>query len=245
MKLQLPGTFPHQITLYTRSSPLIPAPLRFAVVSDLHNGPFEDVVDVLRTCDAILVPGDLIDRHHPGLTYAQAFLEEAPKLAPVFVSLGNHEWKSVEAAAFRKLLNASSVTVLDNRIEHFHSMVIGGWSSVHRKLVDPALPEKLAQEDGFRLLLCHHPEWFPKYVKALSIDLTISGHAHGGQVQLGGHGLYAPNQLLLPSLTDGWYEDGRLLVSRGMTNSSHWAPRINNPTELLVLTLLPGEESYQ
>lgn len=88
--------------------------------------------------------------------------------------------------------------------------------------------------------MCHHPEYYPKYVKTLDIDLTVSGHAHGGQVRIGRQGLYAPGQGLLPRLTGGFYDDGRLLVSRGLTNST-WAPRLNNPCELVLIQLLPEE----
>ncbi|MBQ7306303.1 MAG: hypothetical protein IJW85_08850 [Clostridia bacterium] len=68
------------------------------------------------------------------------------------------------------------------------------------------------------------------------IDLTLSGHAHGGQVRLFGRGLFAPGQGILPRLTSGWYFDRRLLVSRGLTNSAG-APRINDPCELILLHL--------
>ena len=93
-----------------------------------------------------------------------------------------------------------------------------------------------AAQEGFRLLMCHHPEYYARYVKPYDIDLTLAGHAHGGQVQLFGQGLYSPGQGILPRLTHGFYEQGKLLVSRGMTNSAR-APRINNPCELILLHL--------
>ena len=70
------------------------------------------------------------------------------------------------------------------------------------------------------------------------IDLTLCGHAHGGQIQIRGRGLYAPGQGLFPKLTDGLYGDGKMLLSRGMTNGAKpRIPRIGNPCELIILTL--------
>ena len=58
-------------------------------------------------------------------------------------------------------------------------------------------------------------------------------------------GLYAPGQGLFPRLTDGLYGDGKMLLSRGMTNGAKpRIPRINNPCELIILTLEPVVPSH-
>ena len=98
----------------------------------------------------------------------------------------------------------------------------------------------MAKRPEFRLLMCHHPEYYPRHIAPHDIDLTLSGHAHGGQVRIGKQGLYAPGQGLLPRLTSGFYDGGRLLVSRGMTNAT-WAPRIRCKCELIILRLEPAE----
>ncbi len=41
-------------------------------------------------------------------------------------------------------------------------------------------------------------------------------------------------------MTHGVHDGGRMILSRGMSNVSK-APRINNPMELLIITLEPGE----
>jgi predicted MPP superfamily phosphohydrolase len=91
--------------------------------------------------------------------------------------------------------------------------------------------------EGFKLLLCHHPEYYPRYIRERDIDLTLSGHAHGGQWQIVGRGIFAPGQGLFPRYTGGVYE-GRLVVSRGLTNTVS-VPRFGNPTELVRIHLLP------
>ncbi len=99
----------------------------------------------------------------------------------------------------------------------------------------------MAARDGFKLLLlCHHPEYFAPLVQGLDIDLTLAGHAHGGQVRIGSQGIYSPGQGLFPKLTSGFYFDDKLFISRGMTNSA-CAPRRWCPCELVVIVqLLPN-----
>ena len=229
------------ITRCTVRSPRMQAELTLAVASDLHNGPYADVLPYLKQVDAILIPGDLMNRHRSGYDQAAAFLRDAARCAPTFYALGNHEWKSADRPAFWPLVEQSGVTVLDNRWVPFRGLVLGGLSSAPRHAIRTDWLAEMAAQPGFRLLMCHQPEWFAPYVRPYGLDLTVSGHAHGGQVQLLGHGLYAPGQGLLPALTNGFYENGRLLVSRGMTNSSG-APRWGNPCEMILLRLMPGEE---
>ena len=77
------------------------------------------------------------------------------------------------------------------------------------------------------------------YVSGRNIDLTLCGHAHGGQIQFFGRGLYAPGQGLFPKLTHGLHDGGKMLISRGMTNGAKpRVPRINNPCELIIQNLV-------
>lgn len=98
------------------------------------------------------------------------------------------------------------------------------------------LPELEAQE-GFRLLLCHHPEYYSRYLKDRALELILSGHAHGGQIRLFGQGILAPGQGLFPKYSGGFY-DGMLIVSRGLSNPYPIVPRLGNPKELVFIRLL-------
>lgn len=231
-----------RITRCRIASPRIQEALTLAVLSDLHNDPFDDVLETLRCADAILFVGDLLDRHHPGLANATAFLQQAPRCAPTFLSLGNHEWKSAEWPIFRPLLLQSDITVLDNAFTAFRGLTLGGLSSAPKEQIQTAWLRDMARQAGFRLLMCHHPEWYEPYVQPFGLDLTVAGHAHGGQVSLFGHGLYAPGQGLFPRLTCGFYDNGHLLVNRGMTNACG-LPRFGNPCEMLMLRLENGKET--
>ncbi|MDO5143779.1 MAG: metallophosphoesterase [bacterium] len=227
----------HRITRYTVKTPAVSSPLLLALVTDLHNGGYQDVVDTLAGCDAILVCGDLVDRHKQTHETASAFLRDAPRLAPTFFSIGNHERRYEGREGFFRELDASGVTVLDNRAVRFGELSIGGLSSVPPpRDPDTRVMEELSAMPGFRLLMCHHPEYFARSISRYPIHLTVSGHAHGGQVALFGQGLFAPGQGFLPRYTHGLYEQSRLLVSRGMTNSAG-VPRIGVPRELVLVRL--------
>ena len=92
---------------------------------------------------------------------------------------------------------------------------------------------------GFKLLLSHHPEYWKHrdpVLQEMNLDIVMSGHAHGGQIRLLRHGLYAPGQGLLPKYTCGVHRGsfGSLIVSRGLANTV-WIPRFGNCPELVYI----------
>ena len=229
------------LTEYTFHTDRVDRPLRLAVASDIHSSAFDDVLEEFGRCDAVLVPGDLVDRHRRNNNNALRFLDTAPDYAPVFLSIGNHELKYRKRDVFLQQVLESRVTLLDNESTAFHGIRLGGLSSVRRGAPDTAFLDRFEKEEGYRLLMCHHPEMYRDYVSGREIDLTLCGHAHGGQIQIAGHGLYAPGQGLFPKLTHGLYDNGKMLLSRGMTNGAKpRIPRIGNPCELIILNITPA-----
>nr|MBR4280082.1 metallophosphoesterase [Clostridia bacterium] len=227
-----------QINHITIRSPRVVHPVTFAVCPDFHNGDVDLTLAACQGANAILIVGDLVDRHDHrtnGFDNAVRFLQKAPDIAPVFYSIGNHERKLKTLKDYWPHVERSRATVLDDRFVEFGGVVLGGLSS-RESGPEAAWLSDMADQEGFRLLMCHHPEYFRRHVAAYDIDLTIAGHAHGGQVRIGKQGLYSPGQGILPRLTSGFYYDGRLLVSRGVTNAT-WAPRINCGCELIMLHL--------
>lgn len=219
-------------------------PLRLAFLSDLHHIKNEPILSALEgeTLDAILIGGDLIHnerRFQRGLDLLVALA----KKWPVFCAIGNHE--KYFGSGILPLLERAGGIILDDRALEFEGILIGGLSSgypfcPHRTLKQTPPPnlaflQKFSEGEGFKLLLSHHPEYFPRYIQALPIDLTLSGHAHGGQWRFFGRGIFAPGQGLFPRLTDGLYED-RLLVGRGLGNA-HLIPRIANPAEIIIIEI--------
>ena len=217
------------------------AKIRIALLADLHNGPAEGAVRILQSDppDLILIAGDLYEskpRNPYDARAALTLLAGLPRGIPAFYCRGNHDHSpapEVDAA-----LADAGVIELDSSYRTLaNGITVGGLRSALYTggVPDLAFLSDFAALPGYKILISHHPEYYPKYIRALPIDLTVSGHAHGGQWAICGHGLLAPGQGLFPRYTRGVYE-GRLAVSRGMSNPVP-VPRIGTPREVVYLTL--------
>ena len=92
-----------------------------------------------------------------------------------------------------------------------------------------------ALPDGrVKILLCHHPEYYPTVLADLGMDLIVCGHAHGGQWRFFGRGIYAPGQGLFPRYTAGLH-GGHCIISRGISGCTH-IPRIFNAPEIPLIS---------
>ena len=101
---------------------------------------------------------------------------------------------------------------------------------------DLSCVELLDASDEFKILLCHYPHYYEKYLKASKLDLVLSGHAHGGQWRIFGRGVYAPHQGIFPKYTSGIH-DGKHIINRGAVNNSKPIPRFFNPPEIVQIIL--------
>ncbi len=118
---------------------------------------------------------------------------------------------------------------------------MAGDSHENRKAPDSAWIEDYEKQAGFRILLCHHPEYWavqPPYLQKRRIDLVLAGHAHGGQIRIFGQGFYASGQGSFPKYTSGVHKGkyGEMIISRGLFNTSK-IPRFFNPTEMVYVDL--------
>lgn len=223
-----------KVTYYEHHTGRLHKPLLLAVVSDLHNEPYEDIFPLIADADALLVPGDITNRYRQESSVGLEFLTEAARRMPTFFSLGNHEAKQEKYAKLRRDLEKTGAQILINRHVRFGEVIIGGW-------YDPSVvkePERLSameREEGVKILLCHKPEQYMERMRKRNFDLVVAGHAHGGQIRVFGQGLYAPGQGILPRYTKGVY-DGKLIVSAGAGNPARM-PRFWNPCEVLLIRM--------
>lgn len=235
-------------TVYTN----VPRPLRVIVASDLHDRPADRALSQISKAkpDFILCPGDMIQGLHTEPAAGKngfLFMKSAAEIAPLYYSLGNHELgASVENS---RLLRESGICLLDDSYASPESRIfIGGLTSgyvrsmrEHGKYapLEPNLSfiKEFSSLDGFKLLLCHHPEYYKSHLKETSVQMTVSGHAHGGQWRIFNRGAIAPGQGLFPKYCRGVHED-RLCISCGMANTVA-IPRFFNPRELVLLHLIP------
>lgn len=230
-------------------------PVRLALASDLHGCPHESTVNALRKIapDYILIPGDLMDdtELREPQSNGFAFLRACAAIAPTLYSLGNHElacyhkgnpWRHpvpvLPDERVRRHIADTGAILLENTAVTLGNMVFCGINSGINGKANAPDEQVLASFDrmeGFRVLLCHHPEYFVPYIQKTSIDLTVCGHAHGGQWRIFGRGIYAPGQGLFPKYTSGVIDE-RCVISRGLGNHTK-IPRIFNAPELVLLEL--------
>ncbi len=247
---------PMKITRYKIPCQKLQKPLRIALASDLHDNPYQRVVDALKkeSPDLILIPGDLTDDEqiNDGAENALQFLRECVAIAPTYYSPGNHEVKCyhrgnhfthpvpvpIPTQYKNNVASTGAVFLNDEWIQKDGMTVCALGSGLNGKINEPnakALAEfRQLSDDGLKLLLCHHPEYIPK-ISDLGMDLVVCGHAHGGQWRIFGRGVYAPGQGIFPKYTSGIH-NGNCVISRGLGDHTS-IPRIFNDNELVIITL--------
>ena len=169
-------------------------------VSDVHVGPFigdrelslaEDVVRRIRP-DLVVMTGDLIDVQRCWVAAGVSWLARLSSLARHGVAAipGNHEYyagapfvmNAMRSAGIEVLLNDSRIVAAKDGggfgligVDDMHGRDRGG--------PGPRLGGALAKlaDDRARILLSHQPSFFPR-AAACGVDLTLSGHTHGGQL---------------------------------------------------------------
>lgn len=238
--------------------------MRLAVISDLHSSPRCDVDAIVASLrqsspDLALMAGDIFERLDGSRAARNEkgfeLVRRVGEICPVYMSVGNHEnggvqsWNLAKWGKKRSLpqcFDASQLSrisecggiLLDNAYAEWETLRIGGLSSgfinAYRK---PRLDwlDDFCAYDGVKVLMCHHPEYFEKYLKDRDIDLVVSGHAHGGQWRIFGRGVFAPGQGLFPKYTEGIHF-GRLVISRGL-KSARVIPRFFNRPEVVLIDL--------
>lgn len=250
-----------RVSEYSIESKKISNSCKFCVISDLHGCDPQRAIELLKKIapDFILAPGDIFERvdglrakYNKMNEKGFLLLTEAAKIAPTFYACGNHEiggtrswakglkfnrynraeWSEENAEKLRQ----SGVVFVNDGYVVSNGIAFGGLASgILNEDGKPSLEwlDRFCAEECPKILLCHHPEYFDKYLSERDIDLVVSGHAHGGQWRFFGRGVFAPGQGIFPKYTSGLYH-GRLAVSRGMKKGG-LVPRLFNPTEILTV----------
>lgn len=234
-------------------------------LSDLHNRSFSDkelkkLLSKIQDFapDIIVATGDIIDRRRPNIMKAYLFMQQLARIAKIFYVTGNHEAATAHHYALLQYrLKSLGIIILENYgvyIKHNNQKIcIAGLEdyrffkvkSVNANEYVKQTLESMIPKEAFCILLSHHPEFFDIYANS-GVNLTLCGHAHGGQIRLpliGG--LYAPNQGIFPKYTNGLYKKesgGAMIVSRGMANSS-FPIRIFNSPHVIGITLKRPEQT--
>ncbi len=241
---------------YTLEDARINAPIRIALVTDLHSCYYgKNQQNLIRAIDAqqpdlLLLGGDLFDDVLDSEN-VRLFLEGIRGKYPCYYVTGNHEyWAGPEKfQQFMDMLENYGVVNLSN---DWRCITLNGEVINLCGVDDPSnysgpsvrqQTRKLkanVDETYFTVVLAHRPECFSDYRKN-GYDLALCGHAHGGQWRIPGimNGLYSPNQGFFPQYAGGLYRQDQttMIVSRGLARESTLIPRIFNRPELVIVDL--------
>ncbi|HEY8427138.1 MAG TPA: metallophosphoesterase [Sandaracinaceae bacterium] len=224
---------------------------RIAQLSDVHFGVFvgerelASAVELVRKArpDLVVLTGDLVDHDAafaPLLGRLVRRLSELGARDGVAVIPGNHDYYAgIEHVLDAARRGGARVLRNDGRVigDAGGAFALLGvddvWSPRNGYGPGPDLARAIAMvpRDLPRVLLCHNPELFPD--ARGHVALQLSGHTHGGQVNLG----VRPADLVLPYV-EGLYEENgtHLYVNRGFGTAGPPA-RVGAPPEVTLVVL--------
>jgi hypothetical protein len=231
-------------------------PLRIVQITDPHIGPWQPVHRLQRRVaelsahepDLVLLTGDFLTMESNGTSgaLAEALAPLARLRGRCFAIFGNHDHEAPDevrsalaANGIRLLVDAEAVT----ETPAGPVQIVGAdhyWEEREERV--PALLKRFPRREGhLRLFLLHDPLGFRSVPKG-DVDLTLSGHTHGGQLGLVSFGL---DWTVLSR--SRWPDHGlfglgasRLYVHRG-TGFYGFPLRVGVPGELSLMEVLPRE----
>ncbi len=174
------------------------------------------------------------------------FLDSFDNACPVYMSLGNHEqiarWlldgnNNVNYERFIAEVKKRGVRLLDNErvfIEkNGDTLALAGLTielyHYSRRDLDPYDESLFLKQsyidnvlgkppEAFTVLMAHNPAYFKEYT-AWGADLILSGHVHGGVIQVPFKGgLLSPEHVFFPEYDAGLFEEdgSKMIVNRGL-----------------------------
>ncbi len=242
-----------RLVRYEVKSKKIKGRIRAAVISDLHSSRYgkhsqSELIEPLLSLrpDVILLPGDIVDDRRDSAP-AFTLLKQINRIAPTFYVTGNHEFYCGEEEEIKRDIRELDIDVLEGDVLYFTKgddiIQIAGmndrYANKGRFFREKRCVSEGLDPDFFGILLSHRPDLVDHY-RDIGADITVCGHAHGGQVIVPGliNGLYSPHQGILPKYAGGRYElgNGEMIVSRGLMRDIK--PRVFNRPELLIIDII-------
>lgn len=206
----------------------LPAALdRFRVVhlSDTHHSPFTELDHIKRAVeianslepDLAVLTGDYVSHDADYISPVAEALGELRSEFGTYACLGNHDhW--TDAGLVAHLFRGEGINVLINeglRLEaRGAAFWLAGVDDYMAGKTDMPAALRGSFPDELKVLLAHNPVIFRQSVRA-GVDLTLSGHTHGGQVKM-----RDPEKRILPrrKLSSGLHrrKTSQIYITRGI-----------------------------
>lgn len=218
--------------------------------------------------DILVSLGDLVDDHSTDEDFSRidsSFEHFATKGYPIYYVDGNHEAlaKPVEyGTKIHEILAKHGAKALEN-VSSTDKVFMGKTVAIDSNLTITGLTDEgytvddkfyfieqfgnvkkqlSSLDDGlssstYNVILSHRPEnW--KLIKNHAYDLTLSGHTHGGQVRLFGHGVLSWNSFKGTPVS-GLYQEksSSIVVSNGLGKAYGAPVRYDCPAQIVVIDI--------
>ena len=204
--------------------------------SDVHLGPeftlkqLENLVEKMNALqpDIVVFTGDLIDKfgsYNAEREEAKGILQKIQAPLGKYAVFGNHDRGGGGSLFYKKYMEEAGFSVLVNEVQKIQAengkyITISGLDDflLGKPQIESTL-QKLRQQD-FNMLLVHEPDVVDKIAR-YPVDIQLSGHSHGGQVQIPFVGPLITTKLA-EKYVEGMYElEGKskplyLYVNRGI-----------------------------
>lgn len=196
--------------------------------------------------DLLFFTGDLMDEpnQYTEINKIVPVLEQLNAPFGKYAVYGNHDHGGYGTDIYKNVITMSGFTLLQNEVAHV-SMIDGSKIGIagidDLMLGKPTYEGTLGnlQKDLFNILLAHEPDAALE-AKRFNVDLQLSGHSHGGQIQVPFYGpLITPPYSTVYS--EGMYdvEKMKLYVNRGL-GTTRLPFRFLSVPEITVFTLYSG-----
>lgn len=235
-------------------------------ISDLHNACYGEHNSLLihkiqeLKPDVILVTGDMIvGKPNCDVKHAADTLKQFAGIAPVYMSMGNHELRTM---LYRDIYGSmwddfshelgDSITILQDECvtiqREEHAIYLHGLNltpELYKRFRKTPMKNDylnnvfgMKSDSEYHIFMAHNPDYFEDYA-AWGADLTLSGHVHGGMIRLpilGG--LLSPMIRFFPRYDKGVFEikENRMVLSGGLGNHTYKF-RVNNYPEIVSIHL--------
>jgi len=242
---------PREIKVKHYSAPILNAPFRLVLISDVHLGSVgsEERLPKLierineQNADLVCIAGDMIDNYFPAIrtpAQAAALLSSIKSRHGVYACLGNHDAGN-SAADMEAFMGSAGIRVLKEAYETVGPLQLlgrldekphGNYVNLLRRNTEELLRENPRPELPL-VVLDHNPAVIPQYDGRCS--LLLCGHTHNGQI--------FPGNLVVRAINICGYGYARrdensphIVVSSG---AGTWGPpmRIGTDCEIAVIEL--------
>ena len=233
------------ISLHSEKLPAEMNGYQIAFITDTHAMTRQDLKEVVQELnkmqlDLLLLGGDFPSSEDAPFR-AMEELSKTVTTDGIYGVEGNHDYYPKLFAAMEQY----AIQPLSNSGLHIREgFYLAGVEDLWNRNPNVAEATENAKESDFVLLLAHNPD-ITMQQDTTAVDLTLSGHTHGGQITF--FGIWAPELTLRKTITDygqrfmsGWAKsrDGTPVYVSNGTGYLNGIPRVFARPQVILITLV-------